>query len=243
MPNVIYVTAARGGAGATTCAFYLGSALSQSGERTLIVDGDFDCANGLTVSGMNGMNVYTLADAEKGACRVKQAILQHEKALNLFILPTLNCTNGEYTHQAVGEAAKLFDYVLCDECAVGACNKAIIITEPYPSSIKAADKKLARLKDGGLKDISVLVNKVNGGLVFDGAIMTPQEIATVLRCELLGVIPEDLTLPIGKINRSTVKAFALTAGRIEGKHKKVYGVIKPYAGLGGSIKRRLRKLV
>lgn len=105
MPNVIYIASARGGAGATTCAYYLGCALSQNGERTLIADGDTDCADGLTVSGMNGLNVYTLADAEKGACRVKQAILQHGRQLNLFIVPTLGCTDGEFVSQSVKSSA------------------------------------------------------------------------------------------------------------------------------------------
>ena len=243
MPNVIYVASARGGAGATTCAYYLGCALSEYGERTLITDGDRECADGLTVSGMSGLNVYTLADAEKGACRVKQAILQHDKQLNLFLLPSLGCTDGAFVTQAVSDGAALFDYVLCDGCAAGACNKAVVVTEPYPSSVKAADKKIARLKDAGMNDIGIIVNKVNGGLVFDGEIMTPQEIASILRCRLWGVIPEDLLLPIGKINRSTLKSFRLTAEVIAGKGEKVYGVIKPYAGFGGTIKRRLRKLV
>ncbi len=243
MSNVIYIASARGGAGATTFAFYLGRALSEKGERTLITDGDYDCADGLTVSGMNGLNVYTLADAQKGACRVKQAVLQHNKQLNLFILPTLGCADDKFTAQSVADTAGLFDYVLCDECAAGACGRAIVITEPYASSIKAADKKIARLKDGGMRDIGLVVNKVNGGLVFDGEIMTPQEIASILRCGLLGVIPEDLTLPTGKIRPSTLKAFKLTAEHVCGKGEKIYGVVKPYVGLSGTLKRRLRKLV
>ena len=243
MPQVILITSARGGAGATTCAYFLGCALSALGERTLLVDGDTECADGLQVSGMSGLNVYTLADAEKGACRVRQAILQHGKQLNLFILPSLGCSSDEFTAKSVKKEAALFDFVLCDNCAARACDRAIVVTEPYPSSIKAADKKIARLKDGGIKDIGLIVNKVNGGLVFDGEIMTPQEIAAILRCELWGIIPEDLTLPIDKINRSTGKAFRMTAEVIAGKSKKLYGVIKPYAGLGGSLKRRLRKLV
>lgn len=243
MSNVIHVASARGGAGATTCAFYLGCALSELGERTLICDGDTECADLLTVSGMNGLNVYTLADAEKGACRVKQAILQHDKQLNAFLLPTLGCGDGAFTAQSIADEAGLFDYVLCDGCAASVCDRAIVITEPYPSSIKAADKKIARLKDGGIKSVGIIVNKVNGGLVFDGEIMTPQEIASLLRCELMGVIPEDLTLPVGKINRSTLKSFKLTAERVRGKSEKIYGVIKPYSGFGGTIKRRLRKLV
>ena len=243
MSVVIHIASARGGAGATTCAYFLGCALSDEGERTLFIDGDCECADGLCVSGMNGLNVYTLADAEKGACRARQAILPHREKLNLFILPTLGCSNGEFVSACVKREGALFDYVLCDNCAEGACDKAIVVTEPYPSSIKAADKKIARLKDGGIRDIGIIVNKVNGGLIFDGEIMTPQEIASVLRCELWGIIPEDLTLPIGKINRSTKRACALTAKYLCGKSKKLYGVVKPYTGLGGGLKRRLRKFV
>ena len=243
MSTVIHIAAARGGAGATTCAYFLGRALSELGERTLIVDGDFDCADGLQVSGMTGLNVYTLSDAQKGACRVKQAILQHRRHLNLFILPTLGCEDGEFVTQAVKQSAALFDYVLCDNCAAGAANRAVIVTEPYPSSIKGADKRAARLKDGGLKDIGIIANKVNGGLVFDGEIMTPQEIASVLRCNLWGVVPEDLGLPVGRINRATVKAFNMAAEVISGRNKKVYAVIRSYAGLGGSIKRKMRYMI
>ena len=243
MSTVIHIASARGGAGATTCAYFIGRALSEFGERTLIVDGDCDCADGLQVSGMTGLNVYTLADAQKGACRVKQAIIQHRKHLNLFLLPSLGCTDGEFVTQAVKDNSALFDYVLCDNCAAGACNKGIIVTEPYPSSIKAADKKIARLKDGGLKDLGVVVNKVSGGLVFDGEIMTPQEIASILRCNLWGAVPEDLGLPIGRVGRAVTKAFNMTADVVAGKDKKVYAVIRNYTGLSGSIKRKLRYMI
>ncbi|MDE7380059.1 MAG: hypothetical protein K2N14_03300, partial [Clostridia bacterium] len=88
-----------------------------------------------------------------------------------------------------------------------------------------------------------ILNKVNGGLVFDGAILTPQELASVIHLPLWGVIPEDLTLPVGKIKASTKKAFALAAEVILGKSKKVYGVVKPYVGVGGMIKRKMRAKV
>ncbi len=243
MGNVIFLAGARGGAGATTCAYYLGCALSLAGERTLIADGDSACGDGLQVSGMSGLNVYTLADAQKGACRVRQAILKHEKQINLFLLPSLNCTDGEFISRAVCESAETFDYILCDGCASSACRRAIIMTEPYPSSIKAADKKIARLKDGGLGDVGIIVNKVNGGLVCNGEIMSPQEISSLLRCPLLGVIPEDLGMPMGKCGRAAAKAFKMTADVVAGRSAKIYGVTARYRGLGGSIKRKLRNFV
>ena len=241
MATKIYITSAKGGSGATTFSIGLGDALAREGHRTLIIDGDYSCADGLFLCGLQGMNVYTLADAKSGACRVKQAILKHPKAENLYILPTLGCDDKEFAVEAVKSCEALFDYVLCDGTAASACSEAIVVTEPYPSSVKGADDKLARLTDSGMGKKSVVVNKINGGLVFDGEVMTPQEIATMLRCDLLGVIPEDLGLPLGKIKPRTRKAYTLCAGKVTGKSDKVFAIIRPYTGIKGALLRRLRR--
>ena len=241
MATKIFITHGKGGSGATTFAIGLGDALAREGQRTLIVDGDSSCADGLFLCGLQGMNVYTLADAKSGACRVKQAILKHPKSENLYILPTLGCDDKAFAEEAVNMLEGLFDYVLCDSTAQGVCDEAIVVTEPYPSSVKGADDKLARLTDDGMKKKSVVVNKINGGLVFDGEVMTPQETASVLRCDLLGVIPEDLEMPLGKIKPRTRKAYALCAARLSGKSDKVFAIIRPYTGLKGAIMRRLRR--
>lgn len=241
MATKIFITSAKGGAGATTFAIGLGDALAREGQRTLIVDGDSSCADGLFLCGLQGMNVYTLADAKSGACRVKQAILKHPKSENLYILPTLGCDDKAFCEEAVKTVEGLFDYVLCDSAARGACGEAIVVTEPYPSSVKGADDKLARLTDCGMSKKSVVVNKINGGLVFDGEVMTPQETAAILRCDLMGVIPEDLGMPLGKLKPRTKKAYAMCAAKLMSKGDKVFAVIRPYMGLKGAIKRRLRR--
>ena len=240
MAEAIFVTSARGGAGATTCAVRLGLALSGEGERTLIVDGDRDFGGGLEICGLQGLNVYTLADVEVGACRIKQAILQHPSSPNLYILPTLGCKDPLSAERAVKECVGLFDRILCDGTARGACTKAILVSDPYTASLACAKAKGAGLKDTGISEAQLLLNKVNGGLIFDGEILTPQEFASVVRLPLLGVIPEDPYLPMGKVRANTKKAFAMTASAIMGRSKKIYGVIKPYAGLKGVIKRKLR---
>ena len=240
MAEVIYVTGARGGSGATTCAVRLALALSAMGERTLVLDGDYECASGLEVCGLQGLNVYTLADAEEGACRVKQAVLQHPDSPNMYVLPTLGLTNGGFTETAASECSKLFDVILCDGAALGACSRALVVSAPYSSSIAAAKLRGARLKDGGMEKVGLIVNKINGGLVYDGAVITPQEFAAVVRLPLLGVIPEDLTLPLNKIRPSTARAFEMTAAAVLGKSEKVYGTVKPYLGVTGYFKRKLR---
>ena len=62
MAKKIYMTNLKGGAGVTTCCVGLGIALANAGERTLIVDGDCDCACALQIGGCANMHVYTLAD-------------------------------------------------------------------------------------------------------------------------------------------------------------------------------------
>jgi septum formation inhibitor-activating ATPase MinD len=240
MTNKIYVTGAKGGAGVSTCCVGLCKALAERGERTLLFDGDKYCAQALGIAGMWGLSVYTLGDAEKGACRVKQAILQHPNISNFYILPSLECKNEKFLCEAVREIEGLFDYIICDKVAREVCDRAILITEPYHHSLKCADKALSFLCDEGMKNVSVIINKVNGGLVFDGEIMTPQEIATILHAKLLAIIPEDLSLPLGKCKAETAKAFKLTAENLSGKSEKTLSVIKPYLGVSGLIKRKLR---
>lgn len=241
MTEIIYMTGAKGGTGTTTVCIGVGLALAAMGERTLIVDGDSACGDGLYLSGLAGMNVYTLADAKNGACRVKQAILQHPRSENLFVLPTLGCDDEEYASAAVKGLDGLFDYILCDDCAKAACRRAIVVTEPYPSSLKGADDKLSKLTDGGIADTGTIVNKVNGGLVFDAKILTPQEIASLLRTTLTGVVPEDMALPLGSAKKTTAKAYELCAKKITGKDEKVYSVTRQFTGPAGALRRYFRR--
>ncbi|MCM1437624.1 MAG: AAA family ATPase [Roseburia sp.] len=240
MAEVIYICGAKGGAGATTCAVKLALALGELGERTLVIDGDGECAGGLEACGLLGLNVYTLADAEAGECRVKQAILQHPQSPNMYVLPTLGLKDAAFAEKAVEECSKLFDVIISDGAGTGACKKAIVVSDPYSSSLSPAGTRGARLKDGGFGEVSLILNKVNGGLVFEGAVLPPQEFASVVRLPLLGVIPEDLTLPLNKMRKSTGRAFDMTAAALLGRSKKTYGTVKPYAGVAGYFKRKLR---
>lgn len=240
MAEKILLTAIKGGTGVTTCAVGLAEALAGIGERVLLFDGDARACAAAAIAGVGGLAVYSLADAKNGACRVKQAIINSPVSPNCYVLPSLGCDDEKYREKALCEVEGLFDYVLCDKAAKGVCSKAYVVTDPYPISVKQAEICLNELRDGGMKSLGVIVNKVNGGLVFDGQIMTPQEISTLLRAPLIAVIPEDLTLPLGGMKKSSKRAFALGAGVMTGKSDKVQNVILPYVGISGMIKRKMR---
>ncbi len=240
MARKIYFYSLKGGVGATTCAVGVGMALARAGERTLILDGDKNYPAALTAAGCAGRQAYTLEEARRGACRVKQAIVEHPRLPNLFILPCAGCAEARFAESAAGEVENLFDMIICDGAAASACAEAAVICEPYPAGIRAADIALAALRDGQFKEPALIINKVNGGLVYDGRIMPPKDIADLLHAPLWGVVPEDLTMPLGGMRAESVKAFKLTAARIAGGGTKIYRAVRGYGGAGGFIKRKMR---
>ena len=240
MARKIYIGSLKGGTGATTVCVGLGLALSDLGEKTLIVDGDCMSAGAMAVAGLGNMQVYTLADYAKAACRAKQTACAHPKAANLHIMPTLGLIDKSVIGKAVSEVEGLYDYILLDRAAVEICGEAIIVTEPYLPSVKSADCSKAVLCDGGVKDISLIVNKLNGGQVANGEVFSAEQISEILRLRLVAVIPEDPTISIGRWRKQTVNAFKVAAATLSGKNGETYDVLRGYTGISGLIKRKMR---
>lgn len=237
----IYMTNVKGGTGVTTCCVGLGLALAKAGERTLIVDGDRFAANALLIGGCANSQIYTLADYERGACRAKQTLVAHNHTVNLSLCSSLGLKDVKFAEAALDELDGLFDYILLDKIALKKSNCAIIVTEPHLPSVKSADACKAYLTDNGVKNISLFVNKLNGGQIISGDVMTAQEIAALLRLPLKAVIPEDLSLPLGKWKKATLKAFKAAAETVSGKREILCNVLKPYFGFNGYIKRKVRE--
>lgn len=240
MANKIYMTSGKGGSGVTTCALYLGRALAEAGERTLVIDGDRLAAGGIYAAGLAGKQTYTLADCEKGACRARQAVVSVAGQPNFFVAGTLGLKDENAAAEAVEELDGIFDYIICDKICAGACDGAFIVTEPYAAAIKSADVCADTLAGEGFEEPQLIVNKLNGGQIIEGEVMTAQEIAALLHVKLAAVIPEDLLLPTGKIKNFTRKAFRTAAERITGKGDGLCNVLKNYFGPAGYVRRKLR---
>lgn len=237
----VLLTSFKGGTGVTTFAVGLGFALAEMGERTLVLDGDIKNACATVIGECRDNIVYTLADYEKGGCRAKQTLVSPPQRSNLSFMPALGLNRAEFAEKAVADVDGLFDYILLDNAAQNACDCAIIVTDPYPASVKSADLCRSALTDGGVKKVELAVNKLSAGLILGGESMTAREIATLLRLELAAVIPEDLLLPAGKWKSGTKKAFKTAAERLTGKHGNVYNVLSGMNGLGGYFKRKMRE--
>lgn len=240
MAKTYYMCSLKGGTGVTTVCVGLGLALAEAGEKTLYLDGDAYGGCGLTVAGLGNMQVYTLADYEKGACRAKQAAIRHPKCQNFFIMPCLGLNDAACADGALEEIGGLFDYILADKIMPKRTDGAAIVSEPYLPSVKSADRCRSLLTDGGIKDVSLILNKVNGGQILNGEIFSAEKIAEALRLKLLAQIPEDNTLSTGRWKGGTVAAFKAAAQALISGKPNTYDVLSAYSGFSGYIKRKLR---
>jgi septum site-determining protein MinD len=238
----IFVTSHKGGTGVSSCCFGLACALSSLGFKTLVADGSsFGTGTFLFFDGEFNP-VYTLDDYAKGACRAKQILVNLPMTKNACLLSMAGCFDGSVMDRALKELEGLFDYVLCDETSIKLCERALVITEPYVPSLKSADKCISFLRDGGMSNVSVILNKFNGGLVYEGQILPPTEISYLLHCPIVAVIPEDLSMPLGHFKKITSKAFLQAAENLVGNKPLRLSAYWP-VGVSGFLKRKLRKIL
>ena len=240
MATKILFTSLKGGVGVTTCCLGIGLALAEAGGRTLIVDGDALCGSALIVGGLANMQVYTLADYEKGACRAKQTLISHKKSSNLCVMPSVGLEDEKIFASAVKDIDGLFDFILLDKVRSVPCDEAVIVTEPYAPSLKCADISRSRLADGGIKEIGLIVCKMSGAQILGGEVMSASQISTLLNLPIKGIIPEDLTLSSGKCREGTLKAYSLAAQFLAGEKRKLPDITRPFYGINGYFKRKMR---
>ncbi|MBQ7165296.1 MAG: septum site-determining protein MinD [Clostridia bacterium] len=259
MGRKIVITSGKGGVGKTTVTANLAYALASCGERVVAVDGDLGLNNLDVAMGIEGKIAYDLFDCAEGRCRAKQALVQSPWHKNLFVLPACFGKNRKEpetnaVRAVVGELGSLFDFVLLD-CPAGigegfrravACSEeALVVINPHVSSIRDADKTINLIFENRPCNVGVVVNRMRGDLAAAGEILTPQEIASLLKVKLVGVIPEDDKITSGlSLGRGRcARAFSVLAGNVLKNRCKIFDCQSAYTGFFGSIRRKLKSIL
>lgn len=200
MGKSIVITSGKGGVGKSTTAASIAAGLAGAGHKTVLLDMDIGLRSLDLLLGVENNLIYDVSDAANGTCSIDQALFRIEKLNSLYLLSASQTTDASslspYEAEAlIHELKKKFEYVLID-CPAGigrgfrnachAADSAVLVVTPDCVSLRSAERVLHLLKADGIRDISLVLNRVQrrNGVSVD-------ECISRLDIPLLGFIPED----------------------------------------------------
>jgi septum site-determining protein MinD len=212
--RAIVITSGKGGVGKTTTTANLGTGLADAGKRVVVVDADVGLRNLDVVLGLENRISKHLLDVIEGKCALEDALVRDRMRRTLSLLPAAQNREKDDVPQAamaalVRELQRRFDYVLIDSPAgieqgfrnavIGA-QEAIVVTAPEVSAVRDADRIIGLLP----RDVTpkLIVNRVRPALVKKGTMMSVEDVNTILRLDLIGVVPDEKEIVIAT-NRGT----------------------------------------
>ena len=205
MAEVIVVTSGKGGVGKTTTTANLGTGLAKLNKKVVLVDTDIGLRNLDVVLGLENRIVYNLVDVVDGNSKISQALIKDKKVDGLYLLPAAqtrdkDAVTPDQMKTLVEDLRKDFDYIILDcpagieqgfKNAIAAADRALVVTTPEVSAVRDADRIIGLLEANEIKNIRLIVNRLNIDMVKHGNMMTAEDVVEVLSVDLIGVVPYD----------------------------------------------------
>ena len=239
MGQTIAVVSGKGGTGKTSFTANVGMALAQLGHPTLSFDCDIGLRNLDIALAMTDRAVMDFTDVLSGYCSLSDAIAPHPLQKNLYLLTAPTRLNGIRVSQEAfsslfPEIRRRFDYCLIDapaglgngfRLALSAADRAVVVTTTDASSLRDAQRTVMELDSLPRGRVHLVVNRCRKKLL-KSLHQTIDDAIDMAGLPLLGVIPEDETMPLysGRgiplllsSNDCAARAYRNIARRITGK--------------------------
>ena len=205
MGKVLLVASGKGGTGKTMFSVNMGAALAQRGYNVLLIDMDMGLRNMDLYLGMENSVVYNIMDVLSGICRISKAIIRVDGFSSLYFMaaaPRLDERDITPLHMTIlcAKLREVFDYIIIDcpagigemlEVSLEAADKSVIVTEPEFAASRDADMTERFLRDKGMDDICVVLNRVNVELMNEGYMPDLATVTSGFTSPLVGIIQED----------------------------------------------------
>lgn len=247
MGAITVITSGKGGVGKSTVAANLGAALARRGRRVLVLDADAGLRSLDAMLGISDELVFDLSDIVFSRCSPMQAIYPCRSCAGLFVLPAPldagNVVLPEVMRSLVQELSRFFDHVLIDSpaglghgfvSAVAPASRALVVCNTDPVCLRDSQKVRRRLIQCGIEQIRLVINRFSCSFFQKtGSFVDLDELIDASGIQLIGIIPEEIKLPIyafkGRALSSrclAAEAFNRLALRMEGEQVPLMDISK-----------------
>ena len=212
MSKIVVVTSGKGGVGKTTTSAAIGTALAQSGKKTVIIDFDVGLRNLDLIMGCERRVIYDFVNVINDEANLSQTLIKDKRVDKLYILPASQTRDKDAltkdgVEKILKELSKTFDYIICDSpagiergayLAMYFADEAIIVTNPEISSVRDSDRILGVLSSKSQRSEKkktkikehLLLTRYSPERVAKGDMLSVEDVQEILSIPLLGVIPE-----------------------------------------------------
>jgi len=201
--RAIVLTSGKGGVGKTTTTANLGTALASRGARVVMVDADVGLRNLDIVLGLESRVQFHLLDVLEEEADLDEALVPDKHSENLFLLAAAQSREKDDVETAkmqalIAQLRERFDYVLIDspagielgfKNAVAGADEAIVICTPEVAAVRDVDRVVGLL--GNRFKPQLIINRLRPQLVRKGKMLSVEDVNSILRLPLLGVIADE----------------------------------------------------
>ncbi|MBR3975006.1 MAG: AAA family ATPase [Clostridia bacterium] len=235
MSRTIVIASGKGGVGKSTLSAQLGMNFSLEGNKTLLVDCDAGLSSLDVMLGCAQSCVFSWYDIFSEQCNAPDALVQINE--NLFLLPSPKNAVGDNNENIIKDILSAmqddFDIIIIDAPAglneglgraAAAAEFSIVVATADEVSVKAAAAVDKTLRDMGIKQSRLLINRYDIKAAKKGKLLTVDDIINKTYVQLLGIVPEDKNVMYstvtGQINKKSKfsKAISRISQRISGKN-------------------------
>jgi septum site-determining protein MinD len=200
--RAIVITSGKGGVGKTTTTANIGTALAATGATVVLVDADVGLRNLDIVLGLEARVRHHVLDVLEGHVTVDDALVGDKRVPAMKLLAAAQTREKDDVDTAafrdlIASLRDRFDYVLID-CPAGiekgfanaivGADEAVVVCTPEVSAVRDADRVVGLLGDE--RTVKLIVNRLRPGLVRKGKMLSVEDVNSILRLPLLGVIAE-----------------------------------------------------
>jgi septum site-determining protein MinD len=202
--RAIVITSGKGGVGKTTTTANLGTALALRGARVCLVDADVGLRNLDIVLGLENRVKHHLLDVLEEKVSLDDALVPDKHSdgkLSLLAAAQAREKDEVDTEKMCALIDRLrerFDYVLIDcpagielgfKNAVAGADEAIVVCTPEVSAVRDVDRVVGLL--GNKFKPQLIINRLRPHLVRKGKMLSVEDVNSILRLPLLGVIADE----------------------------------------------------